>query len=387
MWDRIETLIEESLALGFPGGSLLIEKEGETLYESYFGSALLTPKQIPVTEKTLFDIASLTKIFSITYALQYLITKGEITLEVTLGELIDLGFNDGVRVGLERERITIRDLLQHSAGFEPNPLFYDDQYNEDLYCQERHLFLPKLLAAPLIYPPGRRALYSDVDYMLLTFIVEWLVQEPLDCWLRRVFWQPLQLTEITYNPLSFFAPDVIAGTELQGNSRDGALHFPNMRQSVIWGEVQDEKAYHCMEGVSGHAGLFSNVRALQSLLTLIEGENHWFSAETVAEFRQGTAISPTFGLGWRLNQGVEGEMAYHFGDYASSSAFGHTGWTGALLLIDPKVALKIIYLTNRKHSAVVDPTKDPNVFVADTLPIGKYRIIVNEIYRALGLDQ
>lgn len=237
-------------------------------------------------------------------------------------------------------------------------------------------FLAKLLKAPLIHAPQSCSLYSDVDFMLLTFILEHLLQTKIDVLFQATF-PELRNQRIGYQPMKRgYSKSEIAPTELHGNTRDHFIHFDNIRTETIHGEVQDEKAFHCMNGVSGHAGLFANCEALYSALQLMN---------IPPEFLQSQSDDPSFGLGWRLNKG--GDMAYHFGHYASEEAYGHTGWTGCVVVIDPKYDLTIIYLTNRKHSKVLNPARNQHRFLGDVLWAGQYKNIMNEIYRSLGLNQ
>lgn len=407
---KTEEIIEESLSLGFPGGQLLVEQEGRIIKNLSFGRILGTnfqddwlpktlgdcvtpaqsraeggqyflrhsPFELAVTAHTLFDIASLTKIFSLTYLFQYYYQEEPGLLERTVAE-----FFSPAMIPKEKGQITLRELLSHTAGFEPNPLFYDPNYSQVLYCQKRTHFPEKLLQAPLVSNPGIEARYSDVDFMLLTFIAEKIGDAGLEEQLSRLFWQPLGLKRICYNPLQKgFSYSEIAATEQQGNTRDGYFNFPNIRQKTIWGEVQDEKAFHCMGGVSGHAGLFANGETLLKLFRLSYQENRFFNLETLNHFMQGSTVEPTFGLGWRLNGAG---MGYMFGDYASPKAFGHTGWTGCLAIHDPEYALTIIYLTNRKQSPVISAKENPHLFKADRLPAGRYPNIIHSIYQELGL--
>ncbi len=412
-FEHVESLIDRSLALGFPGGQLIVEKNNAIIYERNFGSTVLTavevekrigsanPKSVDlldtafalkvsrgadVTAETLFDIASLTKIFAVTYLFQYYASTDAQLLDRMVGEFFQADFTPRFHLNIADNvwRITVKELLSHHAGFEPNPLFYDPQYSTALYCQTRADFLEKLLQAPQIHPSGQKGLYSDVDFMLLTFILEQYKGASIETQLTSIFWKPLGLTEITYTPLAYeFSKNSIAATERNGNSRDGVVDFPNIRSKMIQGAVQDEKAYHCMEGISGHAGLFSNARSLLKLLRLMYHDNDFFSHEIAQYFLTPLFTDNTFGLGWRLN----GEdMRYMFGDFAGAKSFGHTGWTGCLATRDPKNELTIVYLTNRKNTPVIHPIENMHLFYGDRLPAGKYINMIHAIYQDLGID-
>ncbi|WP_233145132.1 serine hydrolase [Wohlfahrtiimonas populi] len=362
---NLDQMINSSIESGLDSAQVLIVKNHKIIKHSAYGDANLS---------TLYDIASLTKVFSLTVLYQVYATQGKINLNLTLKEIFPHYFEDQSLA--DKANITIKMLLAHEAGFEPNPLFYDKNYNTELFCQNRDEFLGKLLKAPLIHIPQSCSLYSDVDFMLLTFILEHLLQTKIDVLFQATF-PELHNQRVCYQPLQHgYSKSEIAPTELHGNTRDGFIHFDNIRTETIHGEVQDEKAYHCMNGISGHAGLFANCEALYSALQLMN---------IPPEFLQSQSDDPSFGLGWRLNKG--GDMAYHFGHYASEEAYGHTGWTGCVVVIDPKYDLKIIYLTNRKHSKVLNPARNQHRFLGDVLWAGQYKNIMNEIYRSLGLNQ
>ncbi len=390
MWRHLTDIIERSLSLGFPGGQLLLELSGEILYERNFGSQELTQCRVvdhqlqvergrPVTERTLFDIASLTKIFAVTYLFQYYTTRDPALLTRKIADfwpdLLNISSNKLVA------NITVEMLLSHHAGFEPNPLFYDPQYDQRLYCQNRDQFLASLLQAPLIHPPGSQGLYSDVDFMLLTFILEAYAGRGIAEQLSEIFWQPLGLEGILYQPLQSKSYVEIASTERRGNTRGGVLNFPNIRTTMIRGEVQDEKAYHCMGGISGHAGLFANARTLLTLFRWMYQPNDYFGNATIDRFLTPAFSDPTFGLGWRLNGA---DMEYMFGDEASLQSFGHTGWTGCLVMRDPAIELTVIYLTNRKNTPVINPAENLHRFYGDQLPAGRYYNVLEAIYQDLS---
>ncbi len=396
-WSRVQGLINDSLEKGFPGGQLLVEKSGEILFEVCFGSSLLEKCAIdaemmhvvrgePITAATLFDIASLTKIFAVTYLFQIYVQQDPQVLEKQIGEIFqNTALFQDEKIPEKVANITIKALLSHHAGFEPNPLFYDPQYSQAIYCQVRSVFAKSLLKAPLVSEPETVGLYSDVDFMLLTLILEAIAGQSIEAQLQKHFWQPLNLSEkeICYRPKEKgVALTQIAATERFGNTRDGLYDYPNIRTQMIHGEVQDEKAFYCLEGISGHAGLFSNAQTLLKLFRLMYQPNVFFDDMTKKRFLSPHYVDPTFGLGWRLNGD---DMRYMFGDFAGKSAFGHTGWTGCLAMHDPEQALTIIYLTNRKNTPVINPQENPHLFYGDQLPAGKYLNIIHAIYQDLGI--
>lgn len=396
-WRLVQALINDSLEKGFPGGQLLVEKSGEIIFDRAFGATLLTNYAVndgvmnvtrgeAVTKETLFDIASLTKVFSVTYLFQKYAMDDPSILERTVGDVLSLSsLFDDIPLPAAVARISIKALLSHHAGFEPNPLFYDPCYSQTLFCQTRGVFAKHLVQAPLIHTPETVGLYSDVDFMLLTLMLERIAGKSIETQVSSIFWEPLGLSHICYKPLEKgFSLNAIAATERQGNTRDGFYDYPNIRTEMIHGEVQDEKAFYCLEGISGHAGIFSNARTLLTLFRLMYQPNDFFNSDVKSMFLTPHYPDSTFGLGWRLNGA---DMRYMFGDAAGGKAFGHTGWTGCFAIHDPLHELTIIYLSNRKNTPVVNPAENPHLFYGDQLPAGKYLNIIHAIYQDLGIHQ
>ncbi|KAB4599494.1 serine hydrolase, partial [Bacteroides thetaiotaomicron] len=246
--------------------------------------------------------------------------------------------------------------------------------------------------APLVYEPGTKTVYSDVDYMLLCFIVEQVVGKGLDEFLKETFWDPMGLTHMTYNPLeNGFTKEQTAATELQGNPRGEDQHgqrisFRNVRTDTVWGEVHDEKAYYAMGGVSGHAGLFSNAEDLARLAqTMLNptgyGTHRLFGANVNEYFVSRKDSSATWGQGW-WRQGDCGRPWY-FGVQASRGTIGHQGWTGTLPVVAPEEDLVVVVLPNKKNSPVIDNTVDANDFYSDNMVLGALGGVVGMVYDAL----
>lgn len=218
--------------------------------------------------------------------------------------------------------------------------------------------LEAIFRTPLIYELGIKTKYSDVDYMLLGFIVEKITGERLDAYVKRNFYEPLKLTHTTYLPLeNGFTAEDCAATELNGNTRDRHISFPGIREETLQGQVHDEKAWYCMEGVSGHAGLFSNASELARLASVMltggYGSCRFFSRNVVDLFTAPKASDyGQWGLGW-WRQGDD-QRVWYFGTQAAPGTVGHQGWTGTLVMVDPSRSLVIAYLTNKINSPVTD---------------------------------
>ena len=216
-----------------------------------------------------------------------------------------------------------------------------------------------IFKTPLLYEPGSKTVYSDVDYMLLAFVTEQVTGKRLDEYMKETFYAPLGLEHITFLPLkNGFSAEDCAATELNGNTRDGYVSFDGIRTYTLQGEVHDERAWYCMEGVSGHAGLFASAADLAKLANVMltggYGEHRFFSRTVLDLF---TAPPKAFEFGqWGLGWWREGEdqRPWYFGTQAVSGTFGHQGWTGTLVMIDPSRDLVVVYLTNKINSPVVD---------------------------------
>ncbi|HCT5820634.1 TPA: penicillin binding protein PBP4B [Citrobacter sedlakii] len=391
--NRLDNWIAQQVAAGYPGVNLLIVKDNHIVYRKAWGDAkkydghVLMPQPIRATTDTLYDLASNTKMYATNFALQKLMSEGKLHPDDLVSTYIP-GFADAPEDVIKgKNALRIADLLHHSGGFLADPQYPNQAVAGKLYSQDKATTLAMIKRTPLEYRPGTKHIYSDVDYMLLGFIVESITDQPLDHYVENAIYRPLGLSHTVFNPLQKgFRPPQIAATELNGNTRDGVIHFPHIRTTTLWGEVHDEKAYYSMGGVSGHAGLFSTTGDLAVLMqTMLNGGGYGnvrlFSPETVKMFTQRSAQDATFGLGWRVNGNAS--MTPTFGALASAQAYGHTGWTGTLTVIDPVNHLAIVMLSNKPHSPVAAPQTNPNLFKSGLLPMATYGWVVDQVYAAI----
>lgn len=424
----ISDFINAEVKYGFSGAQLAIMKDGKLVVNEAYGLANGYKPDgsrvqisddtyyVPVTTDTLYDLASNTKMYSVNYALQYLVDRGELGLDDKITkffpEFDDVGktvFKDGTseadksNIYTWKSQLTIRDILMHQAGFDPDPQYHNDKFNQatqkpdptktnPLFSQEREKTLEMVLASPLTYQPGSKTVYSDVDYMLLCYVIEQIAGQRMDQFLKETFWDPMGLSHITYNPLdNGFERNDTAATELQGNTRGEDAHgqkilFENVRTDTVWGEVHDEKAYYAMDGISGHAGLFANAEDVAKLASVMlsggYGEHKFFSKNTIDEFiKPKSAALATWGLGW-YRQAELGRTSY-FSTQSSNATIGHQGWTGTLTVIDPEENLVVVLLTNKKNSPVIDNTVDANDFYSDNMVLGALGAVVGMVYDTL----
>ncbi|KWW22135.1 MULTISPECIES: penicillin binding protein PBP4B [Peribacillus] len=395
--EKVDRLIEMEVASGFPGAALIVIKDGKIVKNDSYGYKRKFNEHTPLKrfqkmkDDTMFDLASNTKMYATNFALQKLVSEGKLDIEAKVQQYIP-DFKDAEGDVIKgKDTLRIIDVLHHTAGFKPDPQYHNPTVSKELYSQERDKTISFLSKTPLTYVPGTQNVYSDVDYMLLGAIIEKITGQPLDTYVENEVYKPLNLKHTKFNPLQKgFKPKDFAATELLGNTRDGVIAFPNIRTYTLQGEVHDEKAFYSMGGVSGHAGLFSNTKDLAVLLQVMlngggYGKHAFFDQETIDEFVAPSEINPTYGLGWRRNG--DASMEWMFSPYASESAYGHTGWTGTVTIIDPEKQLGIVLLTNKKHSPLVNPAANSNQFYGDLFKTGGYGSVVTAIYEALESNE
>ena len=389
-FQQVDELINQEIAKGFPGAVLAVVKDGQLIKLSHYGDAkkyhadgslLAYPQQMK--SDTLFDIASNSKMFATNLALMKLASEGKLDVEKPLFYYLP------EYRGAGREQRLVKDLLTHSAGYPAVVDFHrkDNKFGEQFFSQNS-LRTKNLLLTGVPFVAGRNVkhLYSDIDYMLLGVLVERLSGQSLDNYVEGQIYQPLGLTHTLYNPLQKgFTKNQIAATELMGNTRDGRLTFDNVRTDVLQGQVHDEKAFYALGGVAGHAGLFSTGQDLSVLAQLLlnhggYGDKQLFTPQVLEQFIAPQASDESYGLGWR--RAGHGALKWHFGPYASPQAYGHTGWTGTVTVIDPAYDLAIILLTNARHTPI-EGTNTHYEFVGKKFETGKYGSVISLVYEAL----
>ena len=387
---EIDALINDDIEDGFAGVQLLIAKNGMIVKNTAYGYQQrydsdgndIQTLDI-VTDNTLFDLASNTKIYASNYALMKLCYENRLDVNKPLCHYLPEYLGDA------REQILVKDILMHQAGYAAEVLFFDPNNKYGLYSQDKAR-TEQLLLTQLAFDYGyhEKYLYSDIDYLILGILIERITGMSLDKYVETYIYQALNLSSSLFNPLQKgVSKHNIAATELKGNAFR-KLQFPNQRTEVIRGEVHDEKAFYSMKGVAGHAGLFSTAKELAVLSQIIlngggYGYQGFFSQREIDQFIKPSDNILTTGLGW-VRAGVDGEQKFHFGPYASNLAIGHTGWLGTMTLIDPKYDLIIILLTNKKHSKYIanaDLTGQYG-FEGDQFETGAYGSISALVYEA-----
>ncbi len=425
----MEDIIKTDIENGFTSAQVAITRHGKLVYEGAFGKVnsynkdgSINTESSDVTNDTLYDLASVTKMFSVNYALQKMVTDGIITIDDKISDhlgssfyedTIFIDYKDGSGADLDtikewKKNLKIADLLRHEGGFPASPRYhnphvdqvtqeYDPEFESILFSscladeEAKKLTFDRICQTPLMYEPGTDRVYSDVDYMVLGFVVEKVSGMTLDEYVKTNFCEPLGLAHMTYKPLeNGFTKEDCAATELNGNTRDGAVVFDGLRTDTVQGEAHDEMAYYCMGGVSGHAGLFSNAVDVAKMANLmLTGEfdgKTFFSQEVIDTFTAPVSNSVTnLGLGW-WRQGNT-ERTKYFGTKAGSRCFGHQGWTGTFFMVDPDKEIVIVILTNKINSPVTDKDNNPNKFDGNFYTTGNLGFVAELVYTGLDEDR
>ena len=390
MFTQVDALINDDVEQGFPGAVLVVVKDGKIIKKSAYGYSRkfsdegeLLSDPVKMDTQTLFDLASNTKMFATNFALMSLVSEGKLDISLPINHYLPSYRGSG------RETITVKDILTHQAGYSPQVKFYtrDNALSEAFFSQDdkrtKDLILTKV---PLEIGRAVKNRYSDTDYILLGMLIEKITHMPLNVYVRYKLYYPLGLTNTLFNPLhQGFKQNQFAATEIHGTTRENRVDYENIRTTVIQGEVHDENAYHSLAGVAGHAGLFSTGEDLAVLAQVLlnrggYGDKQLFSANVLDQFIKPDDENGTYGLGWR--RANHGDRKWHFGPYASASAFGHTGWTGTVTIIDPEHDMAIILLTNARHSDIEGDDKHYE-FKGKQFETGKYGSVISLIYEAV----
>ncbi|MBE3584435.1 MAG: beta-lactamase family protein [Limnochordaceae bacterium] len=312
-----------------PGGVLLVGYRGEEYGPVAYGWAQLEPEseKRPMREDTLFDLASCSKVIGTTTAALMLIDRGEISLDDPISLFLPEWKGEG------KENVRLWHLLTHTSGI---PVAGDIHYTGGGPTQ----MIAGICSLPLGYAPGEHVVYTCYGFILLGEIIQRVSGQRLDVFLAQQVFKPLNMADTMYCPPVRLRPR-IAATEMKPD------------HSGAWvGVVHDENA-RAMQGVSGNAGLFSTARDVGRFCRMylqggtLEGARILSPAVIEAATRSYTAgLEEERGLGWLLRGHGHGSPA---GDLMSPSAYGHTGFTGTSLWVDPARDLYVVLLTNRVH--------------------------------------
>ena len=368
MAQTIDSIVTDAISQkAFPGCVVLAVKNGEIIYDKAFGNYAIDKSQ-PVTLESIFDLASVTKISATTLSIMKLYEEGKIKLNKTLGDYLPWTQNS------DKANLRIDDILLHEVGLTPTIFFYRETVdsatglpNPSLYSDKprpgytirvaENLFLKNewqdtMLTRIIKSAPPRvgKYSYSDNDFIFLGKIVEELSGMTLDQYVRKTFYSKLGLETTGFKPRDRFAVNRIVPTEEE-------KYF---RKQLLWGDVHDEGA-SMFGGVAGHAGLFSDAYDLAMLYQMLlnggelNGERI-FKEETIKLFTayHSKDSRRAYGFDKPEKDNVTRRDPYP-SLLASPQTFGHTGFTGTCVWVDPKYELVYVFLSNRVNPSRNNP--------------------------------
>jgi len=321
----IERVIERGIkAGGYPGASVVVGRKGAAVFEKGFGKLSWSESSTAVdAQRTIYDVASLTKVVGTTTAIMILFDEKKIGLDDPVVNYIPT-FGGG-----DKDKVTIRQLLTHTSGL---PAGRDIWRIAQTPLEARAL----VLSTSLEGRPGAQYIYSDLGADVLGLIVEVVAGEPLDKFLSRRVFEPLGMNETMFRPADSL------------RSRIAPTEVTPPRGYPLRGEVHDENAY-ALGGVAGHAGLFSTAADLSVFAQMMLNGGEYNGVQIISKPTVELFTSRAFGhraLGWDTAEGDYGS-----GRFLGPTAYGHTGFTGTSMWIDPEREMFVILLTNRVHAA------------------------------------
>jgi beta-N-acetylhexosaminidase len=352
--------LESIVTAATPGCQVLIAKNGTVVFDQSYGYGTYDQSQ-PVTNSTLYDLASVTKVAGTLQAIMYLKDQGKLNLE----EKVSAYLPEMQRTN--KRDMTVRDVLLHQAGLKPGiptwertvrggtlkPAFYSNLRTDDFPNEVapgeysikaaddsvwawtlRSTLLPKVRGK---YPVE----YSDLSFIIMKRLSEKLLKQPLSEFLPKEFYKPLGLGSMTYNPLTRFPKSCIAPTE----------NDTYYRREQLQGTVHDQTAA-LVGGVGGHAGLFATANDLAVLMQMNlqngrYGGTTYFQTPVVSEFSHPQVAGNKRGLGWDRGDPTKPEGPTS--RLAPASTFGHTGFTGTCVWLDPDNQILYVFLSNRVY--------------------------------------
>jgi len=311
-----------------PGGVLWLERNGVHFTKAY-GLAQLQPMQASARHNTMYDAASLTKVVATTPAILLLHQRKLLSIEDPVKKYIPEFTGDG------RETVTLRHLLTHTSGL--RPVISLNGWNGHAEC------IAKCIAEKPRTPPGIAYKYSDINFQLLDEILRRVTGQRIDLFCEKEIFGPLKMTDTGYNPPAAKHSRVAPTTVTDGRALQGTVHDPRARKT---------------DGVAGHAGLFTTAPDLAKYARcLLNGGAPIFTPETVKLMT--TAQTPLRALGWDMNSGYASPRGEKEGTRFSEGSFGHTGFTGPSIWIDPRSQTFIIFVCNRVHPTEKGPSVVP----------------------------
>lgn len=328
----IQAVVEDAIQHGkTPGAVVVVGHRGQVVYQGAFGHRRLVPEELPMTMNTIFDLASMTKVVATTTAVMQLFEQGKIRLDDPVADYWPEFGENG------KEHITVRELMTHYSGLPPDLELKTSWSGYDTAMRMIEGVQP-------IVPPGTRFIYSDINFETMGELVRRISGQPLDVYCAEHFFRPLGMNTTFFKPL-------VTHPELRDRIAPTQHQFGTTGK-ILWGEVHDPTSYR-MGGVAGHAGLFSDAHDLSIFAQmLLDGGTykgvHILSPLTIEKMT--TPQSPPDqmalrGLGWD----IASPYSSNRGELLPVGSYGHTGFTGPSIWIDPVSETYVITLSNRVH--------------------------------------
>lgn len=340
--DSVTKLLLSEIDLGsFPGVNWIVGTSERPLISGSIGHSALKPAKIPVHPDTIYDVASLTKPLITTPLVLQAAAEGTIDLSEAVTRWIP-EFK-----GTDKEDLTYIDLLTHRGGFQAWYPLYTQGLGDRSY-------LEALVKRPLRYRPGTREIYSCLGFVTLTIVLERIYSEAVEDLAKKRIFEPLGLTTAMFSPPADLKYRIAATEWGNANERQmvaaRSLEFDLFRNYMIWGEVNDGNAFY-MGGMAGNAGLFATAMDVYEIARqwIVGGGKLLPEGMVRLALRNYTiGLTENRGFGWLLHMTRED----HPSAVLSEQCYGHTGFTGTSVWVDPSRDLILVLLTNRLHPYV-----------------------------------
>ena len=330
-FEAVDAIVQSGITRGvYPGAVVVVGRVDRVLLARGYGRfTWKSDSPVPDPDRTLWDIASLTKVVSTASSIMVLVDEGRLDLDAPVAQYLPRFQGD------RKDQVTVRMLLNHTSGMRSYAQFFK-------LAEDRDEAIDLLYLEPLQRAPGTKAVYSDLNAMLLGLVVEEISREPLDQFALREVFLPVSMDNTRY--------------VLPRSQRELAAPTGRWRGHPVGGVVNDQNAV-ILGGVAGHAGVFSTGSDLARYARWWLKRGYGATGPVVGPATMEAFLSRTPSSGSRLLGWDTRDPEYPppsvFGELLSPSAYGHTGWTGTELWIDPELDLFLVFLTNRSYAPKV----------------------------------